>query len=386
MARNINNNPFTEETLLKLDIFRNSFREWLPVFIHQLFWKKLYVYDFFAGSGYDSEGNPGSPIILLDEAKGKDQMNCNSLKDKSKEIVFVFNEHEPQKKRQDKYELLKSNTKSYLIKCSKEHHCNECTLNLHHGNFDFSKEFKSNKNIKAILDNHNYAKFIIMDQYGFTQVDADIFSILINSPHTDFIFFISSSFLSRFRELIITKKFLGEKKLDFDENEPKKCHQVIVKYFESLIPTDKEYYLNHFTIKKGSNYYGLIFGTAHTLGMEKFQKVCWQEDSKAGESNCNTQNDFGDDTLFGNLEPNKIQQVKDILKKDILSGKIKSNIDGLKEALRLRCEPKVFTEEIKELEKNNKIERVGVSKSYKSTNIHQIKEDGKDYYAIRILR
>lgn len=99
MARNINNNPFTEETLLKLDIFRNSFREWLPVFIHQLFWKKLYVYDFFAGSGYDSEGNPGSPIILLDEAKGKDQMNCNSLKDKSKEIVFVFNEHEPQKKK-----------------------------------------------------------------------------------------------------------------------------------------------------------------------------------------------------------------------------------------------------------------------------------------------
>lgn len=385
MAKNINNEPFSEETQLKLDIFRNCFREWLPVFIHQSFWNRLYVYDFFAGSGYDLDGNSGSPIILLEEAKGKNRKNCNSLKDKSKEIVFLFNEHEPTIK-QDKFELLKNNTNEHVTKCINENNCKKCIFNVYHSNFDFAKEFKSNENIKKILENNNYAKFIILDQYGFTQVDAEIFITLVNSPHTDFVFFISSSYLSRFREHQVTKKFLGETNLKFNENEPKECHQVIVSYFESLIPKDKEYYLNHFTIKKGTNYYGLIFGTAHTLGMEKFQKVCWQEDSKAGESNCNIQNDFGNDTLFGNLEPNKIQRVKDALKDDILSGKIKNNIAGLKEALRLRCEPKVFTEVVKELEKKGRIERVGEYKSYKSANIHQIKENGKDYYTINILR
>ena len=58
MAKNINKDPFDEATQLKLEIFRECFREWLPVFIHNPTIEKIYSYDFFAGSGTDSEGNP----------------------------------------------------------------------------------------------------------------------------------------------------------------------------------------------------------------------------------------------------------------------------------------------------------------------------------------
>jgi hypothetical protein len=223
-----------------------------------------------------------------------------------------------------------------------------------------------------------------LDQYGFSQVDEDVFLRLVNSPLTDFIFFISSSYINRFAESPNTKKYIATEKLHFDQNSPKQCHKIIADYFESLVPAGVEYYMNHFTIQKGAGYYGLIFGTSHTYGMEKFQNVCWEEDKKAGESNCNTQNDWGDNTLFGHFEPNKITQVKDNLKKDICAGIITDNAQGLKSALKQRCMPIVFTDVVKELEKDKIIKRIG-AKNYSSVSIHKIKPDSKDYYKIELL-
>lgn len=384
MTKNMHQKSFSEETKLKLDIFRECFREWFPVFVHQIYWDKLFVYDFFAGSGYDADGMAGSPIILLEEAMGENTKHCKSIKNSRKEVTFVFNEYEPQKK-QNKFEELKSNIESHSQQCKEKNGCDNCCFKLYPINKDFGKEFKTNVKIKEILSNAKSGKFIILDQYGFTQVDAEVFTTLVNAPRTDFIFFISSSFIKRFQEHTVTKKFIGDGSLSFDESKPKECHQVIVKYFESLIPPDKEYYLNHFTIKKGTNYYGLIFGTAHTLGMEKFQRVCWTEDTRAGESNCNTQNDYEPNSLFGNEETNKIHRVKGILEKEILVGNIKDNVQGLKKALSMRCLPNVFTEVVKLLESQCKIKRDGC-KSYKSTDIHKIKEGGSDYYKINVLQ
>lgn len=383
MAQNMHKQPFSEETKLKLDIFRECFREWFPVFVHQIFWKKLYIYDFFAGSGYDKNGIPGSPIILLEEAMGENLKHCQSIKDNGKEVTFIFNEHEPTKK-QPKFEELKINVEQHISKCKENNNCTECCFKVYPANLDFGVDFKTNENIQFILNDKEKGKFILLDQYGFTQVDKGVFITLVNAPRTDFIFFISSSFLNRFKEHPVTKKFIGDGDLSFDESEAKKCHQIIVKYFESLIPASKEYYLNHFTIKKGANYYGLIFGTAHTLGMEKFQRVCWEIDARAGESNCNTQNDFEENSLFKDVETNKIHAVKNRLKLEILSGEIKDNIEGLKKALKYRCQPKVFTDVVKILEKTKKVERLG-SKSYKSVDIHRIKEKDKNYYKINIL-
>ena len=79
--------------------------------------------------------------------------------------------------------------------------------------------------------------------------------------------------------------------------EPEECHRLLAEYYRSLIPENIEYYLYSFTIKKGSNYYGLIFGSSHSLGMEKFLRVCWKYDIYSGDSNCN----LDDDEEWGEL-------------------------------------------------------------------------------------
>src|SRR5690606_28512521 len=90
MVDNFHNKPFDEATKLKLEIFGECFREWLPVFIHNPSISRIYIYDFFAGSGKDCDGNYGSPLILLNEAKGDGCKVCASLG--SKEIIFAFND------------------------------------------------------------------------------------------------------------------------------------------------------------------------------------------------------------------------------------------------------------------------------------------------------
>ena len=61
---------FDEATTVKLNLFRQYIREWLPVFMTRRKFgaskiENIHIYDFFAGPGYDSEGNPGSPLIMF---------------------------------------------------------------------------------------------------------------------------------------------------------------------------------------------------------------------------------------------------------------------------------------------------------------------------------
>jgi len=372
MAKDINKKEFDEATLLKLEIFRECFREWLPVFIHSPLLEKVFIYDFFAGSGLDIQGNYGSPLILIEEAKGNDQKYCKNVP-KGK-VTFGLNE-----KYEGKRDELEQNVGEFIKDCL--HNCNrtECVYQFGYGNFDF-KEAIGRDNVKKILDNRKYGKFVLLDQYGFSQVDQDVFVKLVRAPFTDFIFFISSSFIRRFKEHPYINKYIEANKINFDESQPKECHKYVAEYFRTLIPNDIEYYLHHFTIKKGANYYGLIFGSGHTLGMEKFIKVCWSKDKMAGESNFRMNNDFESDSLFyTETETIKLRGYKAELTNGILTGKISNNIMGMKHALSCGVPTKVYLEVIEGL-----LSQVIIEGKFnkKILNIHRLK--GDDIYQIKL--
>tara|TARA_R110002072_G_scaffold75624_1_gene177862 strand:+ start:5399 stop:6526 length:1128 start_codon:yes stop_codon:yes gene_type:complete len=373
MAKDINKNVFDDATKFKLEIFRECFKEWLPVFIHNPFVEKVFVYDFFAGSGKDSENNSGSPLVLIEEAKGEKLMFCSKIS--KGRVVFGFNDKLKTKRIQ-----LEKNINNHIDTCLANCKRNECVYNFGYGNFDFKEAFER-ENVSAILNNQKYGKFILLDQYGFKEVDNDIFIKLTKSPKTDFIFFISSSFIRRFKEHPNVLKYFQTNEINFDESEPKDCHKHIADYFRSLIPSNNEFYLHQFTIKKGSNYYGLIFGSSHTYGMEKFLKVCWNKDKFSGESNFKMYNDFEPDTLFY-TETNtvKIISYKDQLTNNILRGSIKSNLEGLKNAISNGVSTKAFLEVISELKDKNKIIIEGKFNK-KIANIHRLKND--DIYLIK---
>jgi three-Cys-motif partner protein len=372
MAKNINQEIFPEETLLKLSIFAECFREWFPVFLHSPFAQGIHIFDFFAGSGKDKAGNKGSPLILLEEAKDNDRRYCDTKTNnaETKHVVFHFNEGDTQK-----VEKLRANVSQFLGECARTNCKKTCRYSDPKiTGMDFRDAF-SEAGFQAILKNNGLAKFILLDQYGFRQVDENIFNELVSSPMTDFIFFISSSFIRRFKNQPATKKYFKTHKIPFDENEPAKCHRQIADYYQTLIPAGLEYYIHNFTIKKDSNYWGLIFGSSHTLGMEKFLKVCWGKDKNSGESNFNIDGDWEDDTLFHVPgRSNKRREIGEKIRKEILYGRIRDNRAGLKFALANRCLPSLFIEVVKTLEKEGSVTLVCADgkPSYAATSIHKV--------------
>lgn len=370
MAEDINKKPYNDATQLKLDIFRDCFKEWFPVFVNHKWIKGVQVFDFFAGSGKDIKGNSGSPLVLLEEAKGSNRSFCSKV---NKPVKFIFNEARKQKSIE-----LDSNVNEYINNCENINNCGGCIYEKEVKQLEFKELFKE-QTIINILKDKNIAKFLLLDQYGFSQIDDKIFKQLISFPKTDFVFFITSSFIKRFHSHPYVKTYLDTEKINFDESRPNECHRIIAKYFRNIVPSSQEYYLHHFSIRKDEkkgNYYGLIFGSNHTLGMEKFVKVCWQKDRFSGESNFNIDNDYEIGTLFYNSDSsNKREIVSKDLKELVLSAKFSNNIEGLKYTLKKGCEPSLFISVIKELEIQKKVKRTG-DLNYSATNIHKVKTFG----------
>ena len=50
-SKDLFNQPFSEETITKLEIFEKYTEAWLPVFLYRNF-KDIFICDFFAGAVY----------------------------------------------------------------------------------------------------------------------------------------------------------------------------------------------------------------------------------------------------------------------------------------------------------------------------------------------
>ena len=367
MTKDINQTSFPESTKLKLQILSDFFDEWFPVFLMTPNNDKLFIIDFFAGSGTDADGIYGSPLALLNEAKKFCKYN------KKKDIVFMFNE-----KDKDKYIKLQENIDNFMNECKSDCLINKCLLNIKTGNNIFKEIFFTDK-MEKFLKNKDIAKFLFLDQYGIKEVNDDVFKLLIDKPKTDFIFFISSSILKRFHAHEFIKKYINIED-SIKEVKYSQIHLEIVKYYKELIPKDMECYIHGFSFKKGSNYYGLVFGSSHTLGIEKFLKVCWKHDNIAGASNHNIYEDFN---FLGIQSKNIVEKVSKELEEQIYNKSITTNIQGFKYALKNGCLPVIFKDLIKKMENDKKVKLIPINGrkiSHAATNIHKV-----DEYKIEVL-
>jgi hypothetical protein len=208
-----------------------------------------------------------------------------------------------------------------------------------------------------MIKNTEYPRLMFLDQYGIKEIGNSVFKKLISFKRTDFIFFISSSFIRRFNEMEEFKTYINIKKEKFDESKPFHSHKVVFEYYKSLINT--EYTLAPFSIKKQKNIYGLIFGSNHSLGLEKFLKVAWKINPHTGDANFNIdEEDIIDGQVSMFEEDNKIKKIalyEKELTELIVRGQIKTIYDCYLFTLSYGCLPKHCNELIKFLVKSNKI-------------------------------
>lgn len=321
-ARDIFEKPFDEGTLVKLKIFEDYFKEWLPVFISkpQPYWKEIQIFDLFAGEGKDCKGVYGSPMRILSILNEHEELIIRS----GVKIRVVFNEFSL-----EKYKCLVQNIELLIREAP-------------------YKVEKYNDDFQNVLNNYygsmnSTANFLFADQNGIKQITEDVFRRLIALSHTDVLFFISSSYFKRFSELEEFKRYLKITKQDFEGKDYYHSHRVVLNYYKSLIPGTHKYFLAPFSIKKPAGIYGLIFGTNHPYGLEKFLNVCLKHDKITGEANFDIDSeriDLARPSLYAELNvPTKRQVFENNLRNGILWGALKTNIDvyffALNEGFRL---------------------------------------------------
>jgi len=181
------------------------------------------------------------------------------------------------------------------------------------------------KECQSILSDQNAAKLLIIDQYGVDEVSDAVFKQLLRYPTCDFIFFLSSATLHRFRDHPAIKQKIEVLVDSYD------VHRAAFAYYRKLIPSNDAFYLGPFSIKKGSNIYGLIFGSRHPLGIHKFLEVAWQNDQIAGEANFDIEreNIAQNEMLLeiDEMRPRKLQAFERELENLLAGGQMRDEAD-----------------------------------------------------------
>jgi len=338
----LHDKPFDEGTKRKLEIFEAYTREWLPVFLTRKN-VKVYLFDFFAGTGYDKNGAPGSPIRILQMVhEYKDLMNANNAK-----AVLYCNEYVP-----EKLDALKKACKDWVDQNPEIAH----RLEIVYSNDDFTSSWDKLRNI--IRTNPS---LVFLDQNGVRFLNKDILHEFDNMKEVDFFFFISSSYVHRFAEQKGIKEYIPISQKDLQDQPYNAIHRTIVTMLKGLLPSESELKLAPFSIKKGSNIYGILFGAKHFLALNKFLEIAWKQNEQNGEADFDIDEDEKKDQLdiFSGKSLKKLEKFSAVIKEKILKGELKTNIDCITFALEQGHLCKHAAKAVKELKEANRIHYKG---------------------------
>ncbi len=309
--------PFDEGTIAKLEIFEGYAQAWIPTFVMQGI-EKICIFDFFAGTGYDKNGVKGSPIRILDMIK----QNIGFVFSKKVKIKVCFNEFEPSKKSQKKFELLKISCEEYL----EQNKDVGRAISLEVLNEDFETLFP-----KKIQEMRIYPSLVYLDQNGIKFLSDRYLSELEKMNTTDFLYFSSSSYFKRFGE---SEEFKQYFKIDVDEINKvpyASVHRVVIQELKKTLPNNTRLKLYPFTIKKGKNIYGIIFGAKHPRALDKFLSISWKRNEVNGEANFDIDDEatLGQQVLFGEQRLSKIEKFQKKIEEKVISLEINNNFELL---------------------------------------------------------
>ncbi len=309
--------PFDNGTIAKLEIFEDYAEAWIPTFVMQGI-PEIHVFDFFSGPGYDCTQVPGSPIRLLE--KIKEYMGY--FFQKKCRIIVHLNEFEPNKKAQNKFDTLNKNCEEFLINNPRLKHF----LKIEYYNENAESLF-----FKLVPIIKRFPSLVYLDQNGVKFISREYISELEKLRTTDFLYFVSSSY---FKWLGGTNEFRKVLAFDIDELAKERqtnMHRLVASKIKQTLPANSELKLFPYSIKKGANVYGIIFGAKHYRAVDKFLGIAWGRNKLNGEAEF----DIDDDTdklsydLFGRKGVTKIERFQQDLEEKLQSGKLQNNRDVL---------------------------------------------------------
>ena len=343
-TRDLHDHPFDEETILKLEIFEDYLKEWLPTFVMSHPDDDIWIFDFFAGTGRDLNDIAGSPIRILQQIKGQ----AGNIFQKSCKVHVCLNEYNT-----TKFNSLKQCCGQYIDEEQVLGRLNNKYLFLEFHNEDFADLFPKYHNTI-----YSSPALIFLDQNGMKFLADKYLSDLERLPQTDFLYYLSSSYFIRFGE---TQAFQTNMKIDMDkvrQNPYKYVHRSILDQLKERLPQGSKLKLYPFTIKKGANIYGIIFGAKHPLAVDKFLRTVWKKNTLNGEANFDIDDDKtkGQLDLFGEKKLTKIESFQEDLRRKILNGGLRTNKDVYDFTLEQGHIPKHSSDELKKMKQEKLID------------------------------
>ena len=307
-VKDLHEHPFDDATITKLEIFEKYVEAWLPVFIHSNYFDSANICDFFAGTGQDINGVSGSPLRIIEVI----EKYTTDIISKNFQIRVILNELD-----KIKFEKLSEHVeiKKQMGELSK-------LVSIELYNQDFKSLFDRKKD-----ELQKEANLLFLDQNGIKHIVKNVIFDLEQFARTDFMFFISSAFFIRFD----FKEYFPDLDIDFENLKSTKIHREILKHYRDMLPPESRTKLHPFSIKKGKNIHGLIFGSKHPSGVEKFLTIAWSENQINGEANFDIDDEtdpqlvlFKDDKKIKKLDKfkreliNYAKQKKEFTNQDIL--------------------------------------------------------------------
>lgn len=312
MAADIHKKPFDEGTVAKLEIFEDYAKAWIPTFIMSKV-PRVAIFDLFAGPGYDTANIPGSAIRILNQIK----LQITNIQTNAAKIDLYLNEFDVKK-----LILLKEVCNDYLTANPDV----SAVVNMKFSGEDFDIVFE--RLISAI---GMVPSLVYLDQNGIKAVGQKYFRELADKPQTDFLYFVSSSYFWRFGE---SQEFKTH--LDVDISEAKKesyrfVHRYVIDQIRKTLPASSKLRLYPFSIRKGSNIYGIIFGASHPRAFDKFLRIAWDKNDKNGEANFDIDDDSSkaQPDLWGGKRLTKLEDFKKNVREKVLKGEITNNSEAL---------------------------------------------------------
>lgn len=357
--RDLHIKPFDKGTIAKLEIFEDYAQAWIPTFVMQSNrFPEIHIFDFFAGPGYDSENVPGSPIRILQKINEQ----LGNIMFKKTKVVLHFNEFEPNKKSQDKFELLKENCEKFIDENPKFKYF----LSVNYYNENAEQLF-----FKLLPQIKRFPSLVYLDQNGVKFISQEYLSELERLETTDFLYFVSSSYFKRLGGTDEFKKVLEIDKTELEKEAYRNMHRLVLNKMKSRLQSTTKLKLFPFSIKKNANIYGIIFGAKNYAAVDKFLDIAWKRNSVNGEADFDIDEDNSKIQLdmFEGKKMTKIEKFQQEFEKHLLQGNFTDNKAALIYTYSCGHIPKHAVDLVRKLKKEKKIDYVGTTPALNYENV-----------------
>ena len=254
-------------TQAKHEILRRYLVSWYPIL--GKYHKSLVYIDGFCGPGKYLGGEPGSPIVAIEEALKHKQR----LSDVNINFLFVD-------EREDRIEQLQQEIDKY-------------SLPENYKTFSVLSEFE--RELRTLLDkidssNKNLPPtFAFIDPFGFKGLPFDLVERLLEIPKSEVFINIMADAINRFiahpdektRQHIID--LFGTKEvLDIAEKSTQRIKDLRLLYQEQLESNSR--FVRYFEMRDcyGKTIYYLFFASNHRMGHKKIKEAFWKVDNTSG--------------------------------------------------------------------------------------------------------